>query len=254
MDPNSFVVVTPLLTRVPSRRDVLRGLAGVGIGLGAARLPESADAKKNKKRRKKRKNNDAGPRCARNGERCDRRGDDCQASYCLKAPFTIEAIWESGASHGTYLYVPPEDEATGPFPYTHYDCNQGNSACEVRYPLACVSEDDQGPGNAVATIYKLLPGGYEYWIDLDTPAAAGELVIVLRDGAGRVVREWPNPTNATNQGVAWHVFDFDADGHVRSVDVALTGFYVESTDVCPYMTLGRRDRVLASTRARRNQR
>jgi hypothetical protein len=43
------------LRRLPSRREVVRGVVGIGIGLGTLRLAESAEAKKKRKKRKKRK-------------------------------------------------------------------------------------------------------------------------------------------------------------------------------------------------------
>jgi hypothetical protein len=248
--------VARFLSVVPSRRHLLRGLAGAGIGLGVARLPECAEAKEPKKRRKKkhRQNKDAGPLCARNGERCERQGANCHASHCLKAPFTIEAIWESDAIHATYFHMPPENGATGPSPYISNDCDQSNSACAEEYPFSCVNGDTQGPGNFIATIHELLPGVYEYWLDLDTPVAAGELAIVLRDAGGRVVREWANPAHAAYpNGTGWRVFDFDGDGRVRSIDATLNGYYDPATDVCPYKTLARRDRDRASARARRDR-
>jgi hypothetical protein len=253
VDQHRFEAVTRFLSGVPSRRHLLRGLAGAGLGLGVARLPDGAQAKKtcNKKRRKNKE--DAGPLCARNGEECHRQGDGCQASYCLKAPFTIEAIWESDASYATYFHVPPENGATGPSPYVYNDCDQSNAVCAEEYPFACVKGGYQGPGIHIATIHELLPGVYEYWIDLGAPLAAGELVIVLRDSAGRVVREWTNPAYAMYQGLAWRVFDFDGDGRVRSIDATLNGFYDPATDVCPYKTLARRDRDRASARARRDR-
>src|SRR5215217_6836958 len=45
--------MTQALGRLPSRRDVLRSLAGAGLGLGALRLPGIAAAKKKRKKRKK---------------------------------------------------------------------------------------------------------------------------------------------------------------------------------------------------------
>ena len=59
MDQHHIAALTRALSRVPSRRDVLRGLAGAGLGLGALRQPETADAKK--KRKKKKKTNTAAP-------------------------------------------------------------------------------------------------------------------------------------------------------------------------------------------------
>ena len=246
---NHMAAVTRSLTHVPSRRALLRGLTGACLGLAVSRLPDSAEAKKRRTKRR-RKNKDAGPLCARNGEGCETHGDNCQARYCLKAPFTIEALRENGATHGTYLFVPPETGATGPSPYTHYYCGQDASACDERYPFACVNQDAQAPGNEIATIYELLPGIYEYWIDLINPATAGDLVIVLKDNGGRVVRQWPNPANTTARSLGWRVFDVDGDGRVTSIDATLSGFYEPSTDVCPYTTLGRQDRDRAAIRAR----
>ncbi|MGH2615127.1 MAG: hypothetical protein ACRDJC_07805 [Thermomicrobiales bacterium] len=46
MNQNHVAVVTRSFTRFPSRRDVLRGLAGAGFGLGAVQLPDAVAAKK----------------------------------------------------------------------------------------------------------------------------------------------------------------------------------------------------------------
>ena len=45
--------LTRTISETPSRRDVLRGLAGVGLGLGMLRIPAIADAKKKRKRKKR---------------------------------------------------------------------------------------------------------------------------------------------------------------------------------------------------------
>jgi hypothetical protein len=55
MNVTSFAVMTRDLTSVPSRRDILRGIAGAGLGLGSARVPDVAEARKKHKRKKKRK-------------------------------------------------------------------------------------------------------------------------------------------------------------------------------------------------------
>jgi predicted outer membrane repeat protein len=47
--------MTRLLKRIPSRRDVLRGLVGAGLGLGFVGLADPAEAKKKHKRKKKKK-------------------------------------------------------------------------------------------------------------------------------------------------------------------------------------------------------
>jgi hypothetical protein len=55
-------LTTSSLNGRPSRRDVIRGLLGTGLGLAALRLPEAVEAKKRKKR-KKRKNGGTGQTC-----------------------------------------------------------------------------------------------------------------------------------------------------------------------------------------------
>lgn len=55
MNQNRMLALTRSLTAVPSRRDVLRGLAGAALGLGVARWPQPGEAKTRKKRRKKRR-------------------------------------------------------------------------------------------------------------------------------------------------------------------------------------------------------
>ena len=52
MDQLRLSTLSRSLTAVPSRRDVLRGLVGAGIGLGIGRVPEVAEAKKKRKRKK----------------------------------------------------------------------------------------------------------------------------------------------------------------------------------------------------------
>jgi hypothetical protein len=46
MDPTRVAEMTHSLTRIPSRRDLLRGLAGAGFGFAAGRLPDVAMARK----------------------------------------------------------------------------------------------------------------------------------------------------------------------------------------------------------------
>jgi hypothetical protein len=55
MDQYPFRVWTHAFGRTPSRREVLRGLAGVGLSLGGLRLSEVEAAKNKPKKRKKRK-------------------------------------------------------------------------------------------------------------------------------------------------------------------------------------------------------
>jgi hypothetical protein len=59
VDQNSFTGMTQTLSRVPSRRDVLRSLAGAGLGFsglgGAAFGALDADAKKTRRKKKRKK-------------------------------------------------------------------------------------------------------------------------------------------------------------------------------------------------------
>jgi hypothetical protein len=238
MEQNRFDVTPHALIPLPSRRAVLRGLAAAGLGWGVGRLPESAAAKtkRKKKRRKGKDQTPAAPRCANDGAPCSNPGIACQERFCLQAPFAIEAIWAADDSdHDTYIFLPPEGGPTGPTPYIHFECNEGNSTCAVEFPFACVNRDAQGPGNEVATIYERPPGAtHQYWILLDT-APAGELTIVLTDRVGRVVRAWTNPANAGSNRVAWHVFDIDGDGRVTSIDTLPGGLPNSAAGVCPYL-------------------
>jgi hypothetical protein len=55
VDQTRFKIVTRSLTSLPSRRDVMRALAGAGLGLGALRLSDAVAAKNKQKGKKKRK-------------------------------------------------------------------------------------------------------------------------------------------------------------------------------------------------------
>ena len=55
MDQVSFNALTRTLCHLPSRREVLRGLASAGLGLGVLWLPEIAEAKKKRKNKKGKK-------------------------------------------------------------------------------------------------------------------------------------------------------------------------------------------------------
>jgi hypothetical protein len=233
MEPHRFDVTPQVLTRLPSRRTVLRALAAAGTGWGVGTLPESAEARKKRRKKRRRTPQETGPLCARNGEACARASKKCRERYCLRAPFTISAIWQAESNHDTWLLVPPQDETTGPGPQIDYDCNQSNSPCQTQYPFACVSNDEFGPGDEITTIYERLPGTYAYWLALD-PAPAGELTVVLKDRDGRVVRRWSSPAIASRLEGSWHVFDVDGEtGRVTSVDAPLGPFPELHTNICP---------------------
>lgn len=68
--------MTRTISEVPSRRDVLRGLAGVGLGLGMVRIPAMAAAKKKRKRKTKKRN----PKVTPNQYGCLEVDDPCQTA------------------------------------------------------------------------------------------------------------------------------------------------------------------------------
>ena len=251
MDQHRFEALIRAWRGVPSRRHLLRGLAGAGFGLGVARLPAGGEAKRRNTIKSKNTGQGKGkPRlsarkgqslCKRNGAKCTTSGKNCKKRFCLNAPFTIEANWTKTADHDTYLFVPAENETTGPSPFIHHACTPDTSKCEEEYPFACVNKDEQQSGSEITTIHQLLPGTYEYWVELATTTPAGELTIVLKDNDGRVVRQWTNPANdSATIDVGWHVFDVNGNnGRVTSIDELNEPGYLPdaahdpNTNVCP---------------------
>lgn len=85
MDQRRFAILTRALTGVPSRRDVVRGVASLGLGLGIARVLDDAEAKKKRGKKRKRKPKKPKPNvygCLNVGQRC--RGDSsrCCSGIC----------------------------------------------------------------------------------------------------------------------------------------------------------------------------
>jgi hypothetical protein len=80
VDQHRITVLRHALIGMPSRRDILRGLTGVGLGLGFPRLPEPSAAKrKSKKKKKKSKPNAFG--CLSVGAIC-KNADQCCSGIC----------------------------------------------------------------------------------------------------------------------------------------------------------------------------
>ena len=79
MDQHHLAVVTRSLTRVPSRRDVLRGLVGAGLGLAMARFPIVVAAKRKRRKKKKARPNAFG--CLEVGDPCQN-ADQCCSGIC----------------------------------------------------------------------------------------------------------------------------------------------------------------------------
>jgi hypothetical protein len=85
MDQHRFNALTRTLSSVPTRRDVLRGLAGVGLGLGALRWPDVAEAGTRCTRKRRKQCRRAGKTCLSNGS-CAivcTTSQDCPATDCL---------------------------------------------------------------------------------------------------------------------------------------------------------------------------
>jgi hypothetical protein len=85
MDTNHFDDITKLLTALPSRRDMLRGLVGAGLGLGALRFADTTAAKKKHKRghKPKRKNKIKQPQPVPNQFGCLEVGQPCRGDSSL---------------------------------------------------------------------------------------------------------------------------------------------------------------------------
>lgn len=80
MDFDRVAALRRYLGSVPSRREILRGLAGAGLGVAAARLPDVVEAKKKRKHKsKKPKPNEFG--CLSVGIAC-KSEDQCCSGIC----------------------------------------------------------------------------------------------------------------------------------------------------------------------------
>ncbi len=211
MDNGRFDRLTGWAAAPRTRR---RLLASAGFAALAERF--TGVARKGSRRKKRCENC-----CRPDGRPCKRKKPACKPKFCLGAPLSIEAIWtQTGTDHESYLFVPNAAGDASPAPYIKDNCNPTNSDCEDDvYPFACVSQDADGPPGEVTTIRRLLPGTYEYWMEVYTDSPPGDLQVTLRDKNGRAVRAWTGPTTGSIDEVTWHVFDLDGStGRVRSVD------------------------------------
>jgi len=67
LDQHRFDPLIHTLSSVPTRRDILRGLAGFGLGLGALRWPDAAEAETRCTRKRVKRCRRAGKKCLSNG-------------------------------------------------------------------------------------------------------------------------------------------------------------------------------------------
>jgi hypothetical protein len=115
MDQQRFAFLTRSLTNLPSRRDVLRGLVGAGLGLATWRLPAQVEAKKciGRRRRTCEKRppvlNQYG--CVDVGNPCRGNDDLCCSGICQgKKPRKGQKDKSRCAAHGVEGCQPDEDQ------------------------------------------------------------------------------------------------------------------------------------------------
>lgn len=84
MNADRFGASIRALRATTSRRDIVRSLGAMGLGLGAIRLTRSADAKKKRRRKKRKRIPNAKPNfygCAEVGDACAT-ANDCCSGVC----------------------------------------------------------------------------------------------------------------------------------------------------------------------------
>jgi hypothetical protein len=123
MDQHHLSPLTRALISVPSRRDVLRGLAGVGFGLGVYRLPEGTEAKK--KGKKKPKKNAFN--CLAVGQKCAGRDGKCCSGICQgKRPKKGKQDKSKCVAHNAGICIAEADSCTAG---VEVPCNPTNPSC-----------------------------------------------------------------------------------------------------------------------------
>jgi hypothetical protein len=234
MDDTRFDNMLRQLTH--SRRTLTTGTLAAVVGWLAA---PGIDAKRKRKRKKKARKG----LCRSDGAPCRTPGNNCKKQFCLNTPFTIEALGTQPLDGATYLFVPPQDATTGPAPYTAYSCNRDGYPCELEYPFACVDGVQTEVGIEVTSIYRLLPGRYEYWLEVPRGTPAGAVAVILNDNNGRGVQQWTNPAPDSPSRFGWHIFDIDgASGRVIAIDQLIDNANLPETAhdpqtyVCPLNT------------------
>lgn len=219
-----------------TRRSVLGSMAAA-LGSGATPIPDGVTVAKRKQKCR--------TCCLANGNACAKKNAKCRPQNCLQTPFTIEAHWTNpDTDHDTFVFVPKQAGRSAPHPFLYsVTCNPELSGCENNvYPFVCVSQDAIGPGDEVTTVRRLLPGRYEYWIELHEPSPARDVTVTLRNANGKVLLSLSSPPNpSSTEEIGWHVFDIDGARHsvtridqATSVHLPRAAYPAESTtDVCP---------------------
>jgi hypothetical protein len=112
-----FASVPRSLTRIPSRRDILRGLVTAGMGIGALRMPDAATAKKRRNNKKPVRPNTYG--CLNVGAVC-KNASQCCSGIC-RGPKGKKRC----RTHDASTCAPQQFFCTSGAPVA---CNLGNSS------------------------------------------------------------------------------------------------------------------------------
>jgi hypothetical protein len=132
VDQNRFGALTRLMTTGPSRREVMRGLAGAGLGLGILRLPGLAKAKKKHKK---------APQPVLNEFGCLDVGQPCRGNSALCC---------SGVSKGKKPKKGKPDKRVCAAHHTG-NCTPQRAICEVEAPVLSLCDLPSDTSHCVHT-------------------------------------------------------------------------------------------------------
>jgi hypothetical protein len=157
VDQHCILTLTRAFTRVPSRRDVLRGLIGAGLGLGSLRLSDVAGAKNKRKRKKKRKKCTGGTKRCR--KKCISSTSCCSSSDCGSGATCVDGICNcpSGFKNceGACILA---GQCCGACPGDKV-CDEGVCACPANAPFECPGDQCFSEGQCCVT--EGCPVGFE---------------------------------------------------------------------------------------------
>jgi hypothetical protein len=169
----TFDTLTRSLTGIPIRRDVLRGLAGLGIGLTTIHSPVRADAKRKNKDRKrnKPKKNEFG--CLDVGKKCNGKNQKCCSGICKgKRPKKGKKDKSKCIAHGTGGCQAGQDLCLGddipcgpPGAFCYRTTGNASFCAELGFCMNCQKDTDCEPthGPGAACVVCVTCGG-----DIDT--------------------------------------------------------------------------------------
>lgn len=119
MDQHRLPSLTRSLTRAPSRRDVVRGLASAGLALGVARISSIADAKKQRKRKRPKKAKPNAFGCRSVGVACQN-AEQCCSGICQGKKCRAHGTGTCRQDKPGYCASVPDD-----YPYVACQANCG---------------------------------------------------------------------------------------------------------------------------------